>query len=80
MLDSSTLIIQYSFCVTEIGHTVFKICLFLVSLYYIVFANILMKLMRKIGEICSLILVFANILPIFHEKTFILLLSYRVLV
>ena len=58
---------QYSFCLKEIGHTVFKICLFLVSLFYIVFANILMKLMRKIGKICSLILIFANILPISYE-------------
>ena len=46
---------------------VFKICLFLVSLYYIVFANILMKLMREIGKICSLILILGNILPIFYE-------------
>ena len=46
---------------------VFKICSFLVSLYYIVFANILMKLMKKIGKICSLILIFGNVLPIFHE-------------
>ena len=58
---------QYSFCLKEIGHTVFKICLYLVSLFYIVFANILMKLMRKIRKICSLILIFANILPISYE-------------
>ena len=35
---------QYSFCLKESRHTVYKICSFLVSLYYIVFANILMKL------------------------------------
>ena len=46
---------------------VFKICSFLASLYYIVFANILMKLMREIGKVCSLILIFDNILPIFYE-------------
>ena len=57
---------HYSFCLKEIGHMVFKICLFLVSLYYIVFANILMRLMREIGEICSLTLIFGNILPIFY--------------
>ena len=49
-------------------------------LYFIVFANILIKLMKKIGKMCSLILIFANILPIFYEQTFILLLSYRILV
>ena len=37
------------------------------SLYFIIFANILMKLMRKIGKMCSLILIFANILPTFYE-------------
>ena len=46
---------------------VFKICSSLVSLYYIVFAYILMKLMREIGKICSLILIFGNNLPIFYE-------------
>ena len=35
--------------------------------YFIVFVNILIKLMRKIGKICSLILIFAKILPIFYE-------------
>ena len=50
----------------EIGHTVFKICFFLASLYIIVLANMWIMLMGKIGKICSL-LIFANILPIFHE-------------
>ena len=46
---------------------VLKYAFFLVSLFYVVFGNILMKLMRKIGKICLLILIFANILPIFYE-------------
>ena len=47
---------------------VFKICTFSVSLYYIVFANILMKLIRKIGKVCSLLLIFANILQCLMTK------------
>ena len=39
-----------SFCLKAIGCSVFKICLFLISLYYIVFANKLLTLMRKIGK------------------------------
>ena len=40
------------------------------SLYFIVFANILIKLIRKIGKMCPLIFIFANILPILHEYKF----------
>ena len=39
----------------EIEYMFFKKCLFLVSLYNIIFANILMKLMSKIGKMISLI-------------------------
>ena len=46
---------------------VFQVCMSLVSLYYIVFAKILIKLMREIGKMYSLILIFANILPNFYE-------------
>ena len=51
---------------------VFKICSCLVSLYYIVLANMFMKLMREIGKMCSLILIFGNILRINLHTTFIL--------
>ena len=57
-----------------------EICLFFVSYYNIAFATILMKLMMKISKICSLILISGNILLIFYELIFILLLSYRILV
>ena len=40
----------HSFSLKAIGHTIFKICLLLISLYYIVFVNTLILLMRKIGK------------------------------
>ena len=38
-----------------------------IEVLVVVFANNLIKLMSNIGKMSSLILIFANILPIFHE-------------
>ena len=70
---------QYSFCLKAMGRTVFKICLLLMSLYYIVFANILITLMRKIGKKWSWICNFANILLKFYASRFTISLFWRIL-
>ena len=42
---------QYSFCLKEIRRVVFNIYKLVFSfLYYVVFANIMMKLIRKTGK------------------------------
>ena len=41
---------QYSFCLKAIRQTNFKIWSFFISLYYIVFANILITFMKKLAK------------------------------
>ena len=52
--------LNYQLNFSQIGHKVFQKLPLKDSLYFIVFANILIKLMRKIGKMCSLILFFCH--------------------